>query len=188
MPICSDSGDKFNCQQPPAFAWTKTQLATADNNDENQLPPDSLDDSSSSNDSQSFTKTVDHGPMMDELVSSLSLKLRLKSSTCLPLSKQRRISPYSMDASQVVKGRNRTSLGYANHEDNSMGKNEQKVKVPCQLMRELLDNQALINEAVKRLQLKKTSNTSQHSSDLGTLGGICDTIRTGGKLDIKGQV
>lgn len=152
-------------------------------NDENKLPEDiiDLDSSNNSNDSRSCSlETVDDDNRMDELVSSLSHKLRLKSSSCLSLCKQHRfISPYS-EASQATKGqRNRSAMGLG---EISPFK-RQKVKVPCQLMRELLEEGSLISEAVKRLQTR----SHRHSSDLerDTLRqGVCDTLRTSGtKLD-----
>lgn len=94
---------------------------------------------------------------VDDLVTTLKHKLQLKSPSCASLCKQARKTsvPY------VLEPRHKHHRAHHHRSMLGLDHNEWPVdKVPCQLMRELLNEGSLIKEAVKRLQMKR-----RHSCD-----------------------
>jgi len=142
---------------------------------ENHSPNESLNSVNTS----SRSSPADTGDeAVEDLVSTLKHKLQLKSASHVSsFCKQRRSAsaPYNIES----KNRNRRAmLDLVTTPDKSgdcplFGLNrKQQVNVPCQIMRELLQEGSLIKEAVKRLQLK--SRTCKNVCDLDVTFSNCD--------------
>lgn len=171
MPVCESSYEKTS-----AF-WLQQQQCYADSNRENKSPNNEpilvTSAATSPRGLTAAAAVASADAVVDDLVSTLKSKLQLKSPSYASLFKQRRAAtggPYSLDArNKTTRAHHRSLLGLADtsgdenqlQDDVTQSWTRMGQKVPCTLMRELLNEGSLIKEAVKRLQMK----TRRHSCD-----------------------
>ena len=167
MPVYESELEKTN-----VFWLEEAFTDNLQNNLENKSPNESLNSVNTS--VRSSADDTGDEQAVDDLVATLKHKLQLKSSSSFVKHRRSASAPYNLESRTRTR---RAMLGLVTTPDKSgechlFGLNKKQVSVPCQMMRDLLQEGSLIKEAVKRLQMK--SRTCRNSNELDVTFSNCD--------------